>query len=247
MERSTLLLQNSVATSTKRQYHSCLKKYVSWCRNLDLLPFPLQQPNMILFASELASSTSYKNIKVHLAAIKFYAQVHGYCASFLSFNRLYLLLRGIKRMQGDKYNIKKRSPITPHMLEEIKFNLFNSSKIYEDKLMLWSAMLTAFFGFLRVSEYTSTFVKSYDPCTTLCYEDVVFKDKQIDINVKASKTDPFQAGSVIRLASNYSGLCPFRAIHGGTSFQFRSFIRISMWQIFNEERHFKLFTTAFAK
>ena len=149
-------------------------------------------------------------------------------------------------MQGDKYNIKKRSPITP--LEEIKFNLLNSSKIYEDKLMLWSAMLTAFFGFLRVSEYTSTFVKSYDPCTT-CYEYVVFKDKQIDINIKASKTDPFQAGSVIRLASNNSGLSlqSTSAIHGGTSFQYRSFIRISMWQIFNEERHFKLFTTAFAK
>ena len=98
------------------------------------------------------------------------------------------------------------------MLEEIKFNLFNSSKIYEDKLMLWSAMLTAFFGFLQVSEYTSTFVKSYDPCTTLCYEDVVFKDKQIDINIRASKTDPFQAGSVIRLASNNLWLCPFRAL-----------------------------------
>ena len=52
-------------------------------------------------------------------------------------------------------------------------------------------MLTAFFGFLRVSEYTSTFVSSYDPNSTLCYEDVVFKDAHIHINIKASKTDPF--------------------------------------------------------
>ena len=61
------------------------------------------------------------------------------------------------------------------MLSSINFQLFNSSKRYEDKLMLWAAMLTAAFGFLRVSEYTSTFVSSYDPNSTLCYEDVVFK------------------------------------------------------------------------
>ena len=77
------------------------------------------------------------------------------------------------------------------MLEEIKFQLFNWSKRYEDKLMLWAAMLTTFFGFLRVSECTSAFVSSYDPSTTLCYEDVQFKDNQINIKIKASNTDPF--------------------------------------------------------
>ena len=98
------------------------------------------------------------------------------------------------------------------MLSSIKFQLFNSSKRYGDKLMLWAAMLTAFFGFLRVSEYTSTFVSSYDPNSTLCYEDVVFKDAHIHINIKASKTDPFQAGSIIRLAPNSSPTCPVKAL-----------------------------------
>ena len=78
--------------------------------------------------------------------------------------------------------------------------------------MLWATMLTAFFGFLRVSEYTSAFVSSYDPSTTLCYKDVQFKDNQINIKIKASKTDPFQAGSVIRVASNNSLLCPVKAL-----------------------------------
>ena len=78
--------------------------------------------------------------------------------------------------------------------------------------MLWAAMLTAFFGFLRVSQYTSAFVCSYDPSTTLCYEDVDFKDDYIHINIKASKTDPFQTGSMIRLAPNSSSTCPVKAL-----------------------------------
>ena len=81
-----------------RQYHLCLKKYVGWCKTLDLVAFPLQQQNIILFASELAARSSYKNIKVHLASVKFYSRLHGYSRSFASFDRLYLLMRGIKRM-----------------------------------------------------------------------------------------------------------------------------------------------------
>ena len=194
---SNSFLENSVASSTKRQYHSCLKRYVGLCKTLDLVVFPLQQQNVILFASELSSGSSCKNIKVHLAAIKFFSQIHGYTSLFTSFNRLYLLLRGIKRRQGNKHRKPKRIPITTRMLEEIRFELFNSSKRYEDKLMLWVAMLTAFFGFLRVSEYTSAFVSSYDPSTSLCYEDVQFKDNQINMKINASKTYPFQARSVI--------------------------------------------------
>ena len=175
---------------------------------MDLVAFPLYQQNIILFSSELALNTSYSNIKVHLAAIKFFSQMHSYNSSFPLFSRLYLLLRGIRRTQGNKFKKPKRTPITPQLLTIIKFNLFNSSTIYEDKLMVWAAMLTAFFGFLRVSEYTSTLAKSYEPTTTLCYKDIIFKNNRVNIDIKASKTDPFRVGSVIRLSPNNSSLCP---------------------------------------
>ena len=75
--------------------------------------------------------------------------------------------------------------------------------------MLRAAMLTAFFEFLRVSEYTSSHVKSFDPAVTLCHSDLlIISPDVIDLRIKASKTDPFRIGSIIRLTRNYSTLCP---------------------------------------
>ena len=134
---------------------------------MNLVAFPLYQQNLCLFASHLALSTSISNIKVHLAALKFFALIHGYMSELPSFHQLYLVLRGIKKTLGNKYKKKSRAPITPDILRVLKFNLYNSSIIYKDKVMIWAAMTSAFFGFLRVSEYTSTHVKSYDINSTL--------------------------------------------------------------------------------
>ena len=79
--------------------------------------------------------------------------------------------------------------------------------------MIWAAMMTAFFGFLRVSEYTSSHVKSYDPATTLCRTDLtIISSTTIDIYIKASKTDPFRQGFTIRLMRKRSLLCPVKAL-----------------------------------
>ena len=79
--------------------------------------------------------------------------------------------------------------------------------------MIWAAITTAFFGFLRVSEYTSSHKTKYDPLSTLLYQDVTLEEDIISINIKASKTDPFRQGVVIRLAANDTALCPVRAMH----------------------------------
>ena len=133
-------------------------------------------------------------------------------SEFVSFNRLYLVIRGIKKSQGNRFHKVKRTPITPSILQVIRYHLFNSSRLFEDKLMLWAAMLCAFFGFMRVSEYTSTHVNSFDIHSTLCISDLVMKGSGCTLNLKCSKTDPFRVGIKIRLASNNSILCPVKAL-----------------------------------
>ena len=147
-----------------------------------------------------------------MAAINYFSHTKGYTPNINKFHRLYLLLRGIKRTQGKKFTKQKRAPITPAILRNINSNLFNSSKIYEDKIMLWTAILVAFFGFLRISEYTAIYKTKYDPATTLLYEDVTTTNNTASINIKASKTDPFRQGNTIRLAQNNSILCPINAL-----------------------------------
>ena len=188
--------------------------YVEFCKDFDLQVLPLSQENMILFATKLGLSTSHNNINVHLAAIKFFAQVNGFDHNFAPCNRLYRLVRGIKRSQAGKFSKPKRFPITPALLKSMYISMWNSSTRYEDKLMLWAAMLTAFFGFLRVSEYTSTHAQSFHPAHTLCFNDISFKNTNpmaIDIYIKTSKNDPFRVGTSIRLSENKSLLCPVDA------------------------------------
>ena len=106
-----------------------------------------------------------------------------------------------------------RIPITSPLLLTLGRNLWNSSTKFTDKVMLWAAMLTAFYGFLRVSEYTSSHTKSYNPNTTLCYEDIkILSNSTIQIHIKASKTDPFRLGVSIELHRNDTTLCPVQAM-----------------------------------
>ena len=176
--------------------------------------FPTQEQNVILFVTELAITHSHSNIKIHMAAINHFSAVDGYGTNLQKFQRLYLLIRGIKRSQGDKFRKKKRDPVTPAMLRHINQELFNSSRIYEDKVMIWTAILTAFFGFLRISEYTSPYKNKYDPHSTLLYNDVkTTDDREATVMIKTSKTDPFRQGTLIRLAGNNTSLCPIRAIN----------------------------------
>ena len=82
--------------------------------------------------------------------------------------------------------------------------------------MIWACMLTAFFGFMRVSEYTSPRTVTYQPEITLCYHDFKVKENRnnihIELSIKSSKTDPFRLGTVIRLAANVTELCPVKAL-----------------------------------
>ena len=79
--------------------------------------------------------------------------------------------------------------------------------------MLWAAMLLAFHGFLRVSEYTASHTTKFNPMTTLSVHDVrIISPSAITVYIKASKTDPFRQGTTLRLFANASHLCPVNAL-----------------------------------
>ena len=202
----------SIADSTRRNYRSATQYYYNFCNQHKLVTFPPTEHTLILFATHIASFSSHSNVKLHLAAIKHTSIIDGQNVPFRDYERLYLLLRGIKRAQGRIHSVPKRLPITPILLRTIHHALFNSSRLYEDKVMLWAAIITAFFGFLRVSEYTSLRKTSFDPNCTLLYEDVQIQNNSACLNIKASKTDPFRQGVAVRLAANHTILCPVSAL-----------------------------------
>lgn len=165
----------------------------------------------MLFTSSLSLTSSYSNIKIHLAAIKHFLLLHGFHTSIPPLPRLYMLTRAIKR-KSCHHKKPKRLPITPAILIHLQRYLINSHYSLQNQKMLWAAFTTAFFGFLRSSEFTAPTIKSYHPETTLLVSDVTLKQSRLNINIKTSKTDPFHHGCSIRLSQTNTVTCPVNAL-----------------------------------
>ncbi len=79
--------------------------------------------------------------------------------------------------------------------------------------MLWVAICTCFFGFLRLGEIT---IPSESAFSHLCFNDVsvdnIADPQVVNVQLKASKTDPFRQGVEIVLGRTNNLLCPVTAL-----------------------------------
>ena len=60
--------------------------------------------------STICPTHSHKNINAHIAAIKFTAEVMGFDPEITNYNRLYRVMRGIKRTKGAIFEKPPRIP-----------------------------------------------------------------------------------------------------------------------------------------
>ena len=147
-----------------------------------------------------------------LSAVKNYHSSHGFELPLSNFLRLRLILRGIKRSQGQQSKVRR--PITLQPLNWFYYLLNVRHSDNRDSLMLWAAMTLAFFGFLRLGELTCN--STFDPKHHLMNRDITFmprsSPKYILVLLKVSKTDPFRQGQqTIVTGKTNSPLCPISA------------------------------------
>ena len=214
MEQQTrALLSFTLAPSTVRSYKSCFNRYTSFCNYYRLRSLPTNENNLMTFATHLAGNSSYSNIKLHLAAIRHFDILSGNSNFDSPKPRLFMLLRAIKRKQGNAHRKPSRIPITPSLLIKIHTYLLHSNISPLNRRMLWAAATTAFFGFLRSSEFVSPTTKSFDPQVTLLFSDASIRHSRCLLQIKGSKTDPFRFGCTIRLSPTSNLLCPVNALY----------------------------------
>ena len=210
MQQMNKILEKTLAYNTTRNYNRSQKNYFEYCKMNNLQLYPLHETNIMLFITQLQPK-SKSNIQTHISAIKHHATQAGYYHDF-DFPRLYMLSRAIKRMENNKNKKPQRIPITPPEIVQIYTYLSHSKYNKRDRSMLWTATNTAFFGFLRSSEYTSQYTTKFNPDTTLCYHDIKSKHNLIEINIKSSKTDPFKQGCTVKISRTYKNICPMSAM-----------------------------------
>ena len=82
--------------------------------------------------------------------------------------------------------------------------------------MLWAALCTAFFGFLRLGEMTTPTQTSHDPAVHLCFKDISVDNPAapqiVSLTIKQSKTDQLRSGNMVHRQSMNNELCPVAAL-----------------------------------
>ena len=119
-------------------------------------------------------------------------------------HRLPYLLRGIKRLYSQERRV--RLPITPSIFLSFR-TLLNLQ--WHDHIMLWTAMLVAFFAFLRSAELIALTTSDLSMCTSSPLSSL----PTYILSIRISKTDPFRQVCQVRLApSGHPILCPAKIL-----------------------------------
>ena len=202
------------APSTRATYQVGVRTYMRFCEQIKVIPFPICSDILELFVSSMAQRIGVKSMNVYLCGLQYVNTFYGFSEQISHMPNLAYVLRGIRRTQGPKFHRPLRAPILVTHLTDM-FNLCSCFLNPHDTLMIRAAFTLAFFGLLRVSEYTAPQNFLWDPLVHLAVTDVSFSihPPSMRLKIKASKTDPFRVGAVIRLVPLKHRLCPVAAMY----------------------------------
>ena len=202
-------MASCVAPTSLRSYQTALTQYLRLCTQAGVDPYPLQEHLLESSATSLASRVGYKIIESYLYGIQFHGVMRGHRQRIRDMLRLMYVLRGIRRTQGPRHLRPRRRPITLRHLCTLYAHIDHRFG-QRDATMLKAAVTMAFFGMLRVLEYTCRDAHHYDVDTTLLRRDVYVMRDMAHVHLKSSKTDPFRTGVTIRIAATRRSSCPVR-------------------------------------
>ena len=151
-EHANELLRHSVGARTRDIYGKHVNTYIQFHNSLNLgTPFRLK--SLRCFIAHLHKSGSrHSSVLSNMAALKYHCRLYG-IANDLDSQVLKMTIRGVRNS-----NFPRSQPsrvITVTELGDIN-RMANSCFFKFEATLVRAVMTTAFFGFLRVSEYTKT-------------------------------------------------------------------------------------------
>lgn len=175
------------ADSTKQAYRSHLKKYVNFCKALNIDPAPITSTTLVRYAAYLASSLSYSSIGKYLNIVRIIHRELGLPNPLEDNYALNVVLKGIKKTMGG--SVSRKLPITPQILLGIRASL-NLTKPQD--VLFWAACLVSFFGLFRKSNVIPKSPSTFQPTKHFIVGDVYKCPEGLSLKVKWSKTIQFQ-------------------------------------------------------
>ena len=208
------LFLDALGPNTHRAYTSAFNSYLQFCHQSGIQEFPITEQQLSLYVTSLSTRLACKTIKSYLSGIQYFSLYAGQPIQISDMDRLYYIMRGIKRRQGNRFSRGLRQPITVLHMQQILQHLRRSSFLPRDRQLWWSAITLAFFGLLRCSEYTTPTTRSFLVHSCLMFSDISFcpKNHYVIIHLKSSKTDPFRKGVNLFIGATNNFLCPVIAL-----------------------------------
>lgn len=193
------LLSESRAISTTKGYYQSFVRWKNWAlsngiENTDILPAkPLHVA--IYLASLTQACNTVSPVVQAFYSLKWIHSLIGSSSSPTDSHLVVNVLEGAKRRLATRSN--KKEPITPELLHKMYDTVFSFGNLYNQRIIC--ACITAFAGFLRVSELLNI---------RRC--DIVFSECYMSIFIQQSKTDVYRDGNWVLIARTNSSLCPVR-------------------------------------
>ena len=209
--RCAEFLAQGLAVNSRRTYATGQRKFWQFCNLYPSLwanssPLPASERLLMLFVSWLAQSLSPASVVVYLASVRSLHIDQGFPDPTLHTPRLRRVIQGIRRSASRSR--PPRRPITRPILQAIHAILAHATPA-TDALMFWAACCVAFFGFLRVSEFTST--SPFDLTRHLSFFDAQFlpgsPSPALRLRIKSSKTDQLRQGCFVYIGRSGHSIC----------------------------------------
>ena len=118
--------------------------------------------------------------------------------------------KGIKRTSAPSKSVP-RKPITTSTLGSLKSSLKSADIPHSHYLLYWAAFSLAFYGFLRVGEYTAPTRFSTNARTLLARHLLLAADS-LTISLPSSKASQFAPPAPIHIGATSSSMCPVQAM-----------------------------------
>ena len=209
----SFFLSQALAPSTLRSYKSGQKRFLQFCCDAAIKPWPLTERVLCMFVAQLGKeSLTHQTIKCYLSAVRFLSISTGQGDQFSpgAMPVLQYVLRGIKRVP--KPPTRTRLPITPAILRALKTQWAQHARDV-NYVMLWAACCVGFFGFLRAGEFTVKNAADFDTSSSLRLENIAVDQHENPSVIRIrSKTEPFWHGVDIFLGRTKADLCPVAAL-----------------------------------
>ncbi len=179
------------------------KLYLEFCKDYQLQPVPVSVEVLCLYCQFLSNRMkASETVKNYVNGVKVLHLLLDLPVGVFKSFEYHVTIRGIARLK--QHQPKQAAPITVKMLKEMSKYVDKADPCH---VVVWAAILVAFFGLLRKSNLVPDTADSFNPARQLCRGDIDIAPEFMLINIKWSKTNQFRDRNVQMPIKKLPGVC----------------------------------------